>query len=86
MANSSASSVSARLEGKVAYVPGGSGVIGQAIAKGLAAAGAKVVVASPEADKLEQLVQTIKVQGGEARATAWPRNIPALRLTAMTLS
>jgi NAD(P)-dependent dehydrogenase (short-subunit alcohol dehydrogenase family) len=57
------------LAGKVAYVPGGSGVLGQAIARGLAAAGAKVVVASPEAEKLQALVEAIKAAGGEARAT-----------------
>src|SRR5688572_30795292 len=68
MLNTSASSLSS-LAGKVAYVPGGSGVLGQAIAHGLAAAGAKVVVASPEAEKLEALVQAIQAQGGEARAT-----------------
>ena len=69
MASPSASSVSTSLAGKVAYVPGGSGVIGQAIARGLAAAGAKVVVASPEAEKLEALVKAIQAEGGEARAT-----------------
>ncbi|HKY39320.1 MAG TPA: SDR family oxidoreductase [Polyangiaceae bacterium] len=69
MAHSNASSVSAGLAGKVAYVPGGSGVIGQTVARGLAAAGAKVVVASPESEKLEALVKAISAQGGEARAT-----------------
>jgi NAD(P)-dependent dehydrogenase (short-subunit alcohol dehydrogenase family) len=58
------------LAGKVAYVPGGSGVLGQAIARGLAAAGARVVVASPEETKLKALVDAIKAAGGEARATS----------------
>lgn len=57
------------LAGKVAYVPGGSGVLGQAIARGLAAAGAQVVVASPEEAKLRTLVEGIQAAGGQARAT-----------------
>ena len=58
------------LAGKVAYGPGGSGVLGPAIARGRARAGAKVVVASPEEDKLRALVEAIVAAGGEARATS----------------
>jgi NAD(P)-dependent dehydrogenase (short-subunit alcohol dehydrogenase family) len=69
MATPTAPDPSASLAGKVAYVPGGSGVLGQAIARGLSAAGARVMVAGRAPAKLEGVVRSIRAAGGEARAT-----------------
>ncbi|TXC73209.1 SDR family oxidoreductase [Sphingorhabdus soli] len=53
--------------GKVAIVTGGSSGIGQAVAEGLAAAGAHVaVVASTSADKAEAVATAIVAAGGSA--------------------
>lgn len=48
-----------RLDGKVAVVIGGAGGIGEIMAKGLAAQGARVAVASRNIKKLEELARTI---------------------------
>ena len=54
------------LKGKVAIVTGGGRGIGQAIAFGLAKAGAKVVVTSRKMEDLEATAKEIKAAGGEA--------------------
>ncbi len=55
-----------RLDGKVALVTGATGVLCAAMSKGLAAAGAKVVVLARNPDKIAALVEQIKEAGGEA--------------------
>lgn len=59
------------LAGKVAFVPGGSGVLGQAVARGLALAGAQVVVGSVEQDKLRALVGELESAGHSARSVTF---------------
>ena len=51
------------LTGKVAFVPGGYGGIGAAIAWGLARHGAEVIVAGRDAVKAEALASEIGAQG-----------------------
>ena len=58
------------LEGKIAIVTGGGGDLGSAIAKTLAAAGAKVVLASRDQEKLDAVADQIRAQGGEALGVA----------------
>lgn len=53
--------------GRVVWVIGASGAIGQAIAKVLAAAGAEVVVSARSVDKLEALAAEISAAGGRAQ-------------------
>ena len=52
--------------GKVAIITGATGGFGKAAAKGLAAAGAKVMTTGRNAPKLEQLVKEIRDAGGQA--------------------
>ncbi|MFH5832870.1 SDR family oxidoreductase [Halalkalibaculum sp. DA384] len=54
------------LSGKVAIVTGGTGVLGGAMAKGLAAAGAKVGILGRSEDSAKQNVKDIEDSGGEA--------------------
>ena len=54
------------LQGRVAIVTGGTGVLGGAIAHGLAAAGAKVGILGRRAERAAEVVAAIKAQGGEA--------------------
>lgn len=54
------------LKGKIALVTGGGRGIGQAIAFGLAKAGAKVVITSRKIEDLEATAKEIKAAGGEA--------------------
>lgn len=59
-----------KLDGKVAYVPGGYGGIGEAIAWGLALNGAKVVVGGRSADKAAGLASALSNAGYEAVGVA----------------
>ncbi|HEY0820272.1 MAG TPA: SDR family NAD(P)-dependent oxidoreductase, partial [Rhizobacter sp.] len=54
------------LKGRVAYVPGGYGGIGEAVAWGLALAGAKVAVSGRSADKAQALAATMRDAGLDA--------------------
>ena len=56
------------LSGRVAVVTGGSQGIGQAIAEGLAAAGAEVVMAARTIERLEEAVTALRRTGAEAHA------------------
>lgn len=58
-----------RLDGQVAIVTGASGALCSTMARGLAAAGARVAVLARRVDKLEALVEQIRADGGEAIAT-----------------
>ena len=58
------------LTGRVAIVTGASRGIGQAVAQTLAAAGAKVALASRKQESLEKVVAEIQGQGGQAIAIA----------------
>jgi 3-oxoacyl-[acyl-carrier protein] reductase len=55
-------------DGKVAVVTGAGGGIGEAYAKGLAAAGAKVVIAEIDGPQGERVAKEIEAQGGRAIA------------------
>ena len=54
------------LEGKVAVVTGGTGVLGGAIAHGFAAAGAKVAILGRRAEKAAEMANAIGATGGQA--------------------
>jgi NAD(P)-dependent dehydrogenase (short-subunit alcohol dehydrogenase family) len=56
-----------RLDGKTAVVTGGGGVLGGAIAEGLAAAGAKVAIADVLLENANRVAAGIEAQGGTAR-------------------
>lgn len=55
-----------RFEGKVFLVTGASSGIGEIVAKGLAAAGAHVVLAARRVEKLEEVKKAIEADGGSA--------------------
>lgn len=59
------------LSGQVAFVPGGTGGLGEAIAWGLAKAGASVVVAGREQDKADALAAALSQAGQRAGAVAF---------------
>src|SRR5689334_5992045 len=59
-----------RLDGKVAVVTGASKGIGESIARGLAALGAKVVVSSRKQEAVDSVAKAITDAGGEAAAFA----------------
>jgi 2-deoxy-D-gluconate 3-dehydrogenase len=56
------------LSGKVALVTGGNGGIGLGMARGLAAAGAAVVIAARNAEKSRSAVRELETRGGAAHA------------------
>jgi gluconate 5-dehydrogenase len=60
-----------RLDGKVALVTGGYGGIGEAVSRGLAAAGAKVGVSGHNAEKAAACAEAIRKQGGDAFAATF---------------
>jgi len=58
------------LEGKIAVVTGGSGTLGGEIAKGLASAGATVIILGRRLEKGEEMATVIEKEGGKATAMA----------------
>jgi gluconate 5-dehydrogenase len=58
------------VSGKVAYVPGGYGGLGEAIAWGLALGGAKVVISGRDTEKAQGLAATLRDRGLEATGLA----------------
>jgi len=56
------------LEGQVAFITGGTGVLGSCMAKGLADAGAKVAIMGRRAEVAEALAKEITEAGGTAMA------------------
>jgi NAD(P)-dependent dehydrogenase (short-subunit alcohol dehydrogenase family) len=60
-----------RLDGKVALVSGGYGGIGEAVCRGLASVGAKVVVAGRSAEKSEALAASLNAEGCDAYGLAF---------------
>ena len=56
------------LQGKVAVVTGGTGVLGSAMGRGLAAAGAKVGILGRREEKAAEIADSIQEAGGEAMA------------------
>ncbi len=56
------------LENKVAIVTGGAGVLGGAMARGLAGAGARVGILSRTESKVQAQVEAVKAAGGDAIA------------------
>ena len=54
------------LQNKVAIITGGTGILGGAMAHGLAASGAKVGILGRRAEKAAQVAEEIKAQGGQA--------------------
>lgn len=54
------------LAGKTAVVTGGTGVLGGAMARGLAAAGARVAILGRREDKATEVADAIRREGGEA--------------------
>jgi NAD(P)-dependent dehydrogenase (short-subunit alcohol dehydrogenase family) len=59
------------LDGKVAYVPGGTGGLGEAIAWGLAAIGARVVVGGIETDKTASVAAAMRARGHDAQGVVF---------------
>ena len=57
------------LAGKTAVVTGATGVLGGAMAHGLAAAGVKVAILGRRAEKAQEVVDAIQAAGGAALAT-----------------
>src|SRR5881397_2418068 len=56
------------LSGKTAVAIGGNGVLGSAMAKGLAEHGAKVAIVGRNIEKADVVVKEIQSNGGEAKA------------------
>ncbi len=69
------------LSGQVAVVTGGAGVLGSAMAKGLASAGVKVAILSRTASKVEAVVAQIEEMGGTAMAVSYTHlTLPTKRI------
>ena len=68
--------MSAELQGKVAIVTGGAGGIGTHISLTFARAGAKVVLASRNQERLDAVARKIDELGGEALAVATDITVP----------
>jgi NAD(P)-dependent dehydrogenase (short-subunit alcohol dehydrogenase family) len=62
------------LKGKTAFIPGGYGGIGEAVARGLAEAGAKVTVAGRSQEKASKLAAALGKEGHEAYGVAMDAN------------
>ncbi len=73
----------ASLAGRVAFVPGGYGGIGEAIAWGLALAGARVAVAGRSADRAEALAGALRRAGHDAIGFAMDAHAAASIATAV---
>jgi NAD(P)-dependent dehydrogenase (short-subunit alcohol dehydrogenase family) len=58
------------IQGQTAIITGGSGILGSAMAQGLAQAGANIVVIGLHEEKTSAVVQAILAQGGKALAIA----------------
>ncbi|MBO0780719.1 MAG: SDR family oxidoreductase [Ktedonobacteraceae bacterium] len=58
------------LEGRTAVITGGSGVLGTAMAHGLARAGARVAVVSRRIEACQEVAEAIKAEGGKAIGVA----------------
>ena len=56
------------MEGRVAVLTGGGGVLGSAIAAGLAEAGARLAICDIEEDKAERVADAMRGRGSDARA------------------
>lgn len=68
------------LTGRVAYLPGGYGDIGEALAWGLARAGARVAVSGRSAEKALQLAQALQTAGHDAFGLAMDaHHVPDIR-------
>jgi len=59
------------LSGRTALIAGGAGGIGTAISEGFAARGARVILTSRAQSKAEQVADTIRRAGGDARGMAF---------------
>ncbi len=59
-----------RLDGRVAFVSGGGGAIGSAIACHLAGAGARIVIGELDGDRAEAAAERVRATGVEALAIA----------------
>ena len=65
------------IAGKVAFVPGGTGGLGEAICWGLATIGARVVVGDQNGDKITRLTDALRAQGHDAQGLTFDaRSIP----------
>ena len=71
------------LQGRVAFIPGGYGGIGEAVAWALAAAGARVAVAGRSAAKAEALAQRLRDAGHAALGLAMDAHTTASIRTAV---
>jgi NAD(P)-dependent dehydrogenase (short-subunit alcohol dehydrogenase family) len=69
-------STDGRFTGKVAIITGGGGSIGRATARRLAAEGAAVTVADLDADAADRVAETIRAEGGAARAQPTDVTVP----------